>query len=101
MDPRPGWNSSAAEREPLLSGTGSLQLTLLFGAAAVTLALLVTPLLDRRVNSDFARNDMMVDRMTTGSIPAQRNYTIRKSVLQASPTSVCIIRPNGTRSGDC
>jgi hypothetical protein len=100
MPPRDEWSSPAVEREPPLADFGSLRLALLFGAGAVTLALLVAPLADRS-RQEFARNGDNLDRMSTGSISGRGNYTIRKSVLQTSPNSVCIIRPNGSRSGDC
>jgi hypothetical protein len=79
---------------------GALRITLLFGAAAVALALIATPLLDSRNRSAFARN-AGVDLMSTGSIGGTTNYTIRRSVLQSSPDAVCIIRSDGARSGDC
>ena len=45
-----------------------------------------------------------LDEMTTGSIGRtgyRGEYTIRKSVLQSSPQTVCVIRDNGVRIGDC
>jgi len=47
-----------------------------------------------------------VDMMSTGSISPgnQRSgstYIVRRSVLQADPNAVCVIRQNGTRSGAC
>jgi len=39
--------------------------------------------------------------MTTNSTRFRGTYTEHRSVLQASPHSVCIIRANGMRSGDC
>ncbi len=42
-----------------------------------------------------------LDAMSTGSIGHRDTYTLRRSVLQPMPSSVCIIRNDGTRSGDC
>jgi hypothetical protein len=78
---------------------GALRITLLFGAAAVALALIAAPLLESRSGS-LARNTG-VDMMSTGSIGGATSYTIRRSVLQSSPDAVCIIRSDGARSGDC
>jgi uncharacterized protein involved in exopolysaccharide biosynthesis len=79
---------------------GALRVTLLFGAAAVALALIAAPLLESRSGAGLA-NNAGVDPMSTGSIGGPTSYTIRRSVLQPSPDAVCIIRSNGARSGDC
>jgi len=98
------WDSGRGERSKLeLAGIGALRVTLLFGSAAVALALVLAPMLDNQVQDYLARTDGPgIDTMATGTIGAKpRTYTIRKSVLQTSPNSVCILRANGTRSGDC
>ncbi|TIU59831.1 MAG: hypothetical protein E5W25_32140, partial [Mesorhizobium sp.] len=80
---------------------------LLFGSAAVALALIAMPLLDSRTRLQSGRADFAggLDTMSTGSIgntgPIGRTYTLRRSVLQPLPSSVCVIRDNGKRSGDC
>jgi hypothetical protein len=94
------WNSPA-QREPLATGFGSLRIALLFGAGAIALALLVAPIVDRQTRMQFASNPDNLDRISTGSVPRSDRYTIRRSVLQTSPNSVCIIRSNGSRNGDC
>lgn len=83
--------------------TGALNIALLFGTAVIALSLIITPMLagnndERRlahVQEDF-------DNLTTGSIkPAEKgakHYTIRRSVLQEEPGSVCIVQGYG--SGD-
>lgn len=96
---RRGWNLGSA-------GMGVLRLTLLFGSIAIAMALFLTPLLDsqtRRIAHSGQPFPAGVDMMSTGSIgPRNGNhYVIRRSVLQSSPSSVCIIRENGMRSGDC
>ena len=77
-----------------------LRIALLFGSAAVALALIIAPMADRYSISQIVGLDGLDfdghrrDRQTGTA------YTIRNSVLQA-PDSVCMIRANGQRSGDC
>lgn len=78
-------------------GMGALRITLLFGSAAIALALIAVPLLDSRINSTPAG----IDYTSTGSISRAGIYTLHRSVLQPSPNSVCVIRQDGTRRGDC
>ncbi|CAH2400457.1 hypothetical protein [Mesorhizobium escarrei] len=105
------WDSIRPDRSfsAVHAGMGILRITLLFGSAAVALALIATPLLDSRMRSgrdDFAGG---LDRMSTGSVGStgtgstgrRETYTLRRSVLQPLPTSICVIRDNGQRSGDC
>jgi len=82
------------------AGMGILRITLLFGSAAVALALIAAPFLDSRTRS--ARDGFAgVDTMSTGSIGHRDTYTLRRSVLHPLPSSICVIRSDGTRSGDC
>jgi hypothetical protein len=81
------------------AGMGALRVALLFGSAAIAFALLAVPLLDSRTRTRVAQSDL--DMTTTGSIGGTTNYTIRRSVLQASPNAVCIIRENDARRGNC
>ena len=87
----------------LSAGIGVLRVALLFGSAAVAFALLVTPILQRYTPAqETAWNKSPgIDYTQTGSIGYKGSYTVRRSVLQGSPGSVCVIRDNGTRSGDC
>lgn len=93
-----GWNVGPA-------GMGAVRVALLFGSAAVALALILTPMLEDRTRKvAYSAYPAGVDMMATGSIGQRANpgaYTIRRSVLQHSPNSVCIIRHNGMRTGDC
>ncbi|MGF0539696.1 hypothetical protein ACQQ2Q_16985 [Agrobacterium sp. ES01] len=81
--------------------TGVLNIALLFGMVVIALSLIVTPMLSG--NSDkrqlaFTPDDF--DNITTGSIDQSgqgRRYTIRRSILQEMPGSVCII--SGDDSG--
>jgi hypothetical protein len=87
------------------AGMGALRITLLFGSAAIALALFVAPLLDRNGSTRFASSSFRgLDRTATGTARASQGYsqyTIRRSVLQTSPGAMCIIHSNGARSGDC
>lgn len=84
-------------------GNNMLRATMLFGVLAVALALFAAPYLDRssqRLAAD--RGNPGIDYLTTASTPQQRStYTMRRSVLQTSPSAVCIIHANGARTGDC
>lgn len=104
MTPEDNWNFAAPGRDAqsLIGGFGSLRVALLFGSAAIALALLIVPFAEQRSGRQFARDADGLDTISTGSIPRSgSNYTIRRSVLQSNPNAVCIIRPNGARSGDC
>lgn len=84
--------------------TGAVRVALLFGTAAIAVAAILTPMLsEKSVTAKIAAAPFEYDRITTGSIPKdrKRSYTVRKSILQHSVDSICIIQPNGSRSGDC
>jgi hypothetical protein len=88
------------------TGMGVLRIALLFGSAAVALALILAPIAESQVRSLVAQDGAPagLDEMTTGSIGStgyRGEYTIRQSVLQSSPQTVCVIRDNGVRIGDC
>jgi hypothetical protein len=93
---RSGWPSGAA-------GVGILRIVLLFGSAAVALALIIAPIADSQTRN-YANSDRQpfgLDDTATGSISRpSRTYTIHRSVLQSSPDAVCVIK-NGERTGDC
>lgn len=84
--------------------TGALNAALLFGTAAIALSLIITPMLsDRTDGRRLAHVQEEFDRITTGSIQADKgikHYTIRRSVLQETPGSVCIVKGYGA-DGDC
>jgi hypothetical protein len=84
--------------------TGALNAALLFGTAAIALSLIITPMLsDREDGRHLAHVQEEFDRITTGSIPSEKSakhYTIRRSVLQETPGSVCIVRGYGA-DGNC
>lgn len=82
-------------------GTVILRFTLLFGLCVVALALVAVPALQRKAQNWALDGSGGIDPIRVGSTVGSEVYTIRRSVLQTSPNSICIIRPNGTRSGDC
>lgn len=75
----------------------ALRLALLFGTAAIALALIIPPMV--AVSDDTAPPEL--DYTTTASVPTTREYTIHRSVLQSPGGQVCIIDPRGGRSGNC
>lgn len=84
------------------AGMGLLRITLLFGSAAVALALIFAPIAENQFSRTVdAGGYGGVDMMSTGSIGTGTSYTIRRSVLQSSPNAICVIRGDGRRSGDC
>jgi hypothetical protein len=90
--------------EEKTSRFSALKVALLFAGAGVLSALILTPILTVDGSTRMAFAPDAYDNIITGSIPAQRPgraYTIRKSVLQDTPDSICIIQPNGLKTGDC
>ena len=92
-------------RERLEYAGGSiLRIALLFGSVSIALAMIASHLLDKNLSGTVVQTERAsngLDFGSTASIGPKSRYTIRKSVLQPNPNSVCIIRPNGTYSGDC
>jgi hypothetical protein len=89
---------SVQEREytPRSARTGVFNIALLFGTAAIALALIVPPMLTGNPDKKrLAFEADQYDNITTGSIgtsPGEnKRYTIRRSVLQETPGSVCIV----------
>jgi hypothetical protein len=89
------------------TSAGILRVTLLFGSAAVALTLILVPIADKHARDRMFASVQSpgIDRMSTGSVAPRglggESYTIRRSVLQSDPNSVCIIRDSGARSGSC
>ncbi|PTM96598.1 hypothetical protein [Mycoplana dimorpha] len=83
--------------------TGVLNLALLFGTAAIALALVLTPVLSSRTNPRMmAHTPDEFDMISTGSVPKRgegKRYTVRRSVLQEMPGAVCIVDADGVSSG--
>ncbi|MCO5733701.1 hypothetical protein [Rhizobium sp. SSA_523] len=88
----------AQQRASIRSGrTGALNVALLFGTAAIALSLIVTPMLAKRQDTrHMAHVQEEFDMITTGSIRSNdkgtKHYTIRRSVLQDSPGSICVVQ---------
>ena len=99
------WDLIREDRNDALgeTGYGALRLTLLFGSAAIAFALFLVPIMSRGSDSVFGTrfSSQNLDTMTTASVGASGQYVIRRSVLQQSPQSVCVIRQDGRQSGDC
>jgi hypothetical protein len=92
-------------RERLETAGGNLlRITLLFGSATIAVALVITTLLDNKISGNVQRPlvaQNILDYSTTSSVRSPERFTVRKSVLQASPDAICVIRQDGTRTGDC
>lgn len=106
MSLREEWEEPRSGRDGVFGGfgMGALRVTLLFGSAAVALALILTPLAENQIERmAYASYTGRLDTMATGTVGSRAGgaYTVRRSVLQPSPASVCIIRSNGMRTGDC
>jgi len=99
------WDSVRPDRgfRAVDAGMGILRITLLFGSAAVALALIAAPFLDNQTRPQTARDGFAggLDMTSTGSIGHRDTYTLRRSVLQPFPSSICVIRNDGSRSGEC
>lgn len=85
------------------AGSGLLRVSLLFGSAAIALTLFLVPIMTKSTDStsSIARNVDGIDQTSTGSIGNANEYVLRRSVLQHSPSSVCVINKGGKQSGDC
>lgn len=98
------WNA-VQDKELTPAGTtrtGMLNLALLFGTAAIALALVLTPMLSSRTDTRMMANMREdLDMISTGSVPQGqvKRYTIRRSVLQEMPGTVCIINGTAYSSG--
>jgi hypothetical protein len=88
------------------TSSGAIRVTLLFGSAAIALAMILTPIANQQVaRSTFGHSSL--DPVATGStrnagdpLAVSRSYTIRRSVLQ-DQGGLCIINANGMRTGSC
>ncbi|MBB4955726.1 hypothetical protein H4S14_003719 [Agrobacterium vitis] len=80
---------------------GAINVALLFAVAAVAVSLVLTPMLSESTGTtQLASQPEPLDSMSTGSIPsthddAGKRYTIRRSILQETPGSVCIVGSGG------
>lgn len=78
----------------------AIRVALLFGCVTVVLTLLLTPEAARR--SRQATFDPGIDQIVTSAIRSRNDvYVHRRSVLQPTPNSVCIISRDGSKRGQC
>jgi lipopolysaccharide export LptBFGC system permease protein LptF len=104
MDPEDEWNLIRKDRGWRIDGTsmGLVRIALLFGFVAAAFALILVPIADEQSRAYSARATYGdgIDNFKTGTIRRRDTYTIRRSVLQPSTNSICVIR-DGQRRGDC
>ena len=93
--------TSRPERSSFLGypALNAIHVALIFGSAAVALALVLAPIAENYAAPQILRSQL--DYTATGSTGSRAGYTIRRSVLQDSATAVCIIQADGRRSGSC
>lgn len=105
MHPEDEWNLIRKGRAKGFGGAGIgvLRIALLFGFIAVAFAMILVPIVDDQSRPYVGRagSAIGIDNFKTGTIRQRETYTIRRSVLQSSPHSVCTIRSSGRREGDC
>ncbi|MGB8817295.1 MAG: hypothetical protein WCC66_05160 [Rhizobiaceae bacterium] len=88
---------------PGIASSGALRIALLFGSVAVAFALFLVPIMGRQGDLPMIGrlSSQTLDQMSTGSVQGRGAYVIRRSVLQNTPHSVCVIRADGRQTGDC
>jgi hypothetical protein len=98
------WSSvySGVTNRPANGRFSTVRLALLFGMVTVALALIVPPMIDASsLKWRFLAGKTGIDYTTTATSGRYKEYTLQRSILQRSPSSVCIIDRSGERSGDC
>lgn len=96
------WRDRSSAWDNQSGGLSVLRIALLFSSIAIAIAMLAVPILQNSTRDlSLAGPAAGIDTMATGSIRDGNRYTIRRSVLQPSQDSVCVIRENGLRSGSC
>jgi hypothetical protein len=97
------WDQASHTPARTILDSGAIRVALLFGSAAVAFTMILTPIIGRGP-ADFAGRRIgasKLDATATGSILKTRGYTVRRSVLQGGPDSVCIIDQKGGERGKC
>ena len=98
------WSSvySGVTNRPANGRFSTMRLALLFGMATVALALIVPPMIGVSTGKlGFLAGKTVIDYTTTATAGRHKEYTLQRSILQRSPSSVCIIDRSGERTGDC
>ena len=103
------WDGESIQEQPTVTaietaGFGALRIALLFGSAAVALAIILVPLINRATGGDamLQARSRGVDTFITGSTTKHKNeYSVRRSVLQDDVTQPCIIYADGRQTGGC
>lgn len=106
MQSQPEWNDERNEAWSRLgvAGMGALRVALLFGSLGIALALILTPIAEKRGRTLVARNGVErgLDHLATGSVGSRtRTYTIRRSVLQPFPGDPCYVGDGPSASRAC
>ena len=82
--------------------TGLFRATLLFGAIAIALALIVVPTADRHAKLAVAEHAEGLDQIVTGSNrDASKRYVETRSVLWDAKHGPCLLFPDGSQRGAC
>ena len=97
------WGQASHTPARRILDSGAIRVALLFGSAAVAFTMILTPIIGRGPADLASRRTGVskIDTTATGSILKIRGYTVRRSVLQGGPDSVCIIDQKGAESGKC
>lgn len=98
------WSSvySGVTKRSTDGGFSTMRMALLFGMATIALALIVPPMIGATSgNWRYSAGTEGIDYTTTSTSGRYKEYTVQRSILQRSASSVCIIDRNGNRSGDC
>ncbi len=78
------------------AGIGLVRVALLFGSAAIALALVLAPIMERRTR-EAAFKGVGLDYIATGSINGGGHiFTVRRSILQPEPVWIF---PGGEKEG--
>lgn len=81
------------------AGVGLVRIALLFGSAAIALALVLAPIMERRTR-EAAFKGIGLDYIATGSIDGGGHiFTVRRSIMQPEP--VCIFPGTDKESPAC
>lgn len=70
-------------------GAAPIRMALIFSAAAIAGAVLLTPLLRDATQKIASSEAFGIDRTLTGSVRKADRYTIRQSVLSPEPVIIC------------